>query len=163
MPNKWTFLIKPVRELLDKYQVGNEWCDPFAGFYSPAEIQNDLNPESPAQYHLDAIDFVQLPEIKNRTWKGWLFDPPYSLTQVGRAYQDFGIKGWNKKNPTGAYPQVKDVIGQTTEINGIVISFGWNTVGMGKKRGFEKIDGLCLEHGGNRNNTLVIVERKIGD
>jgi len=25
----------------------------------------------------------------------------------------------------------------------------------------EKIDGLVIEHGGNRNNTLVIIERKL--
>jgi hypothetical protein len=53
MPNKWTFLIKPIKELLDKYVLdGKDWIDPFAGDNSPAGITNDLNPKSPAQFHL---------------------------------------------------------------------------------------------------------------
>ena len=32
MPNKWTFQIKPIKGLLDKYvSDGKGWIDPFAG------------------------------------------------------------------------------------------------------------------------------------
>ena len=35
MPNKWTFRIPVIRELLEKY-VNGKWLDPFAGEDSPA-------------------------------------------------------------------------------------------------------------------------------
>jgi len=45
MPNKWTFTIKPIAELLARYVGdGKGWVDPFAGKNSPAELCNDLNP-----------------------------------------------------------------------------------------------------------------------
>ncbi len=54
MPNKWTFQIKPIAELLTRYVGdGKGWIDPFAGMYSPAEITNDLNPEMKALFHKD--------------------------------------------------------------------------------------------------------------
>jgi len=157
MPSRWTFQIKPIKELLIRYNVGIGWADPFAGKYSPAQITNDLNPEMDTTYHLEAEDFT----YKLTPYWNFLFDPPYSLSRVAACYKSFGIKGWTKDNPTGGFNKVKDRITELTTKNNIVISFGWNTIGLGKKRGFEKIDGLCLEHGGNRNNTLVIVERKL--
>lgn len=43
MPNKWTFQIQPITELIKRYVGdGKGWIDPFAGMTSPAEITNDL-------------------------------------------------------------------------------------------------------------------------
>ena len=43
MPNKWTFTIKPIKELLKRYvhKPIHEWIDPFAGENSPAGVQVD--------------------------------------------------------------------------------------------------------------------------
>lgn len=35
MPNKWTFTIKPIKQLLLEEVVDGMWCDPFAGENSP--------------------------------------------------------------------------------------------------------------------------------
>ena len=43
---------------------------------------------------------------------------------------------------------------------GISISFGWNSSGIGKKRGFEIIEILLVAHGGMHNDTICTVERK---
>lgn len=155
MPNKWTFKIKPVREILEKYQVGKGWIDPFAGFNSPAEYTNDLNPDSPAMFHLPAHEFLS---NLHEQHDGCLFDPPYSIHQVKVAYDSFGLS--LKDNITGGFPKEKDLISQLVRPGGIVISFGWNTVGMGKKRGFEAVEYIAISHGGNRNDTLVTVERR---
>ena len=59
MPNKWTFQIPPIRDLVARYVGdGKGWIDPFAGMSSPAEFTNDLNPAMPAQCHLDALNFI---------------------------------------------------------------------------------------------------------
>jgi hypothetical protein len=43
MPDKWTFRIKPIKELLAKYVGdGKGWIDPFSGQNSLAEFTNDL-------------------------------------------------------------------------------------------------------------------------
>ena len=43
---------------------------------------------------------------------------------------------------------------------GIVMCFGWNSSGIGKKRAFELIEILLVAHGGIHNDTIITVERK---
>jgi hypothetical protein len=66
MPNRWTFTIKPIRELLEEEVVDGIWCDPFAGKNSPAQVTNDLRPDMPTTHHLPAIEFLKL-QRKNLT------------------------------------------------------------------------------------------------
>ena len=63
MPNKWTFTIKPIQKLLEqemknRFLLYDFWVDPFCGKNSPASITNDLNPNTAADYHLDALEFL---------------------------------------------------------------------------------------------------------
>lgn len=158
MPNKYTFKVRPLLDIVLKYrQLGDTWVDPFAGFHSPAEITNDLNPNCPTSFHLEALDFLQMVEP---FVDGIIFDPPYSLTQVSRSYQDIGLVFHGKEKRTGGFPKVRDRIAAILKPGGIVCSYGWNTVGMGLKRGFEPLEYLIVSHGGNRNDTLVTIEQK---
>ena len=158
MPSRWTFDIIPIRKLLTRYQVGDGWIDPFCGIRSPAEFRNDLNPSNEhAQHHLEAIDFLNL---KDWDISGALFDPPYSLTQVSKSYNDIGLKFKGKENPTGGFPKVKRRLAELLKPGQFCISFGWNTAGLGKVNGMEIVEILVVAHGGNRNDTLVTVERK---
>lgn len=43
----------------------------------------------------------------------------------------------------------------------IVISFGWNSGGIGKKYGFEIAEILMVAHGGWHNDTICTVEMKL--
>ena len=159
MPNKWTFTIKPIKELLKRY-VGDGigWVDPFAGQYSPAEYTNDHRKNTNAKYHLDALDFAN--RIKG-TLSGCLFDPPYSIHEVKRHYDELGMKYDWKTDPTGGFTKVRTIIASKIIIGGFVIYFGWNSNAFGKKRGFEIIEILLVAHGGNRNDTIVTIEQKI--
>ena len=59
MPNKWTFTIKPIKELLTE-EINGQFCDPFCGENSPAHVKNDLNPNNTyAHTHLDALSFIK--------------------------------------------------------------------------------------------------------
>ena len=161
MPNRWTFKIKPIRELLIRY-VGDGvgWVDPFAGQSSPAEITNDLNTELNTKYHLHAHEFVK--QLDGDAYNGILFDPPYSLRQVKECYNTIGIK--MSFEDSKRFPNcVKDVAAPKIEPGGIAISCGWNSGGFGKKRGFEIIEILMVPHGGHHNDTIVTVERKINN
>lgn len=44
---------------------------------------------------------------------------------------------------------------------GHAITFGWNSNGFGKNRGFEAVEILIVAHGGHHNDTLCVVERKL--
>ena len=158
MPNKWTFQIKPIRRLLNRY-VGNGegWIDPFAGKHSPAELTNDLNPAMPTKYHLDAIEFLKQ---TNGRYVGGLFDPPYSLRQIVECYQGFGMTVDKQFATTKFYTIAKDLLSEKIIPGGLVISCGWNSIGMGKKRGFEIIEILLVCHGRSHNDTIVTVEKK---
>lgn len=168
MPNKQTFLMPPVKELLSCYMKPDEvWIDPFAGWNSPATVTNDFNPEAPTLFHQDAFDFAEEVANEGIIYDGCLFDPPYSLEQIKRSYEGVGLKsklGYSTQgaeDPTGNWKKVKDNLAKVMKRMGKVISFGWNTSGFGKGRGFEIEEILLLCHGGNHNDTLVTVEVKI--
>ena len=159
MPNRWTFSIKPIKELLDEEMVGGKWCDPFAGELSPAHITNDLRPEAKAEFHLDALEFLRLQPVDG--YDGVLYDPPYSFRQASECYKSTGLDKLTATVTSKKYwAEVKDEIARITRPGGTVIGFGWNTNGLGKGRGFELTRVLIVPHGGSMNDTLVTVERK---
>tara|TARA_Y100000310_G_scaffold186502_1_gene186662 strand:- start:32 stop:577 length:546 start_codon:yes stop_codon:yes gene_type:complete len=158
-PNKSTFTIKPIAELLKKYVGdGKGWVDPFAGWASPAEITNDMNPERKAKYHMEAEEFCK--KI-NGEFKGILFDPPYSYRQVTEHYKAVGMKATAMDTSANFTARVKNAIGNKIKAGGYAICFGWNSVGFGKSRGFKKIEILLVTHGSSHNDTICTVEKKI--
>ena len=163
MPNKWTFQMKPVKQLLEKYvkEEGKGWIDPFAGFNSPAEFTNDLNPEAPTKFHLKAVDFVT--NLEENMYKGVLFDPPYSPTQIKTCYDSIGISLFKEDTTSEFYWKVKREIAKKLPVGALAISFGWNSTGFGVKYGFKKLELLILNHGSSHNDTLILVEQKIKD
>ena len=156
MPNKWTFTIKPIRELLERYVKTGFWCDPFAGENSPAQVQNDLSGK--VEFNMDAIIFLK--SRISEEFDGVLIDPPYSLRQVSEHYKKAGIKvtGWHTSAGWGS--TIKDETARILKPSGIAICFGWNSMGLGKNRGFEMIEALLVPHGGSKNDTIATVERK---
>jgi len=161
MPNKWTFTIKPIKELLKRYvpDGGAGWIDPFAGRYSPASITNDLNPCMPTLQHMEAVDFLKWLDEDN--FDGGLYDPPYSLRQIVECYEGFGHKVDKKWATTKFYSEAKTYLANKIKLGGVVISYGWNSIGMGKKRGFVLEEVLLVCHGRLHNDTIVTVERKL--
>ena len=156
MPNKWTFTIKPIKELLNNYVNSGLWCDPFAGENSPAQVQNDLSGN--CEYCMDAIEFLKSRE--DNSFDGILIDPPYSLRQVSEHYKKAGIKitGWHTSAGWGS--TIKKEASRIFNPKGIAICFGWNSNGIGKCNGFRLIEVLLVPHGGSKNDTIVTVEVK---
>ena len=74
MPNKNTFEIKPIKEMLTEEITNGLWVDPFANRNKFATITNDLNPEYDTDYHMDALDFLKT--FKDNSVDGILYDPP---------------------------------------------------------------------------------------
>jgi hypothetical protein len=165
-PSAWTFTIKPIAELLARYVPpgGKGWIDPYAGDNSPAEFTNDMNRERKSLYHLEALEFCQQMCASDSRWlwyDGILFDPPYSYRQVSEHYKAAGWKVRSIDTTSRFYSRIMNTVCDKIKSGGYAISFGWNTNGFGKKRGFEQVEILIVAHGGHHNDTLVTVEQKV--
>ena len=161
MPDKNTFDIKPIHELLvEEMSIGGTWVDPFANKNKLADITNDLNPAFDTTYHLDALDFLRM--LDSESADGVLYDPPYSPRQVAECYENFG-KDKIGLNPTTSsfWGNQKKEIARIVKEGGKVISFGWNSGGMGKQLGFEVTRVLLVPHGGWHNDTIVTEKTKV--
>lgn len=159
MPNKNTFSIKPIAELIKDEMCDGLWIDPFANSNKFAKITNDLNPEFDTDYHMDALDFLKL--FDNGSVDGVLYDPPYSPRQVSESYQNFGFKVDNKTTQSSFWTNHKKEISRIVKVGGKVITFGWNSGGIGMKYGFKITKILIVPHGGWHNDTICTVEIKV--
>ena len=168
MPSAATFSIAPIADFVRGYLAwsSNASVDPFAGSSELATYRNDIDPGSPAPYHLDAEHFCvalfqQRPPVS--LFDLGLFDPPYSPRQISEVYRRVGLTVGQKETQNGAlYRRVRDAMDLLIAPGGYVLSFGWNSQGMGKKRGYELIEVLLVAHGGAHNDTICIAERKDG-
>jgi hypothetical protein len=158
MPNKWTFTIKPIKELLnDITDDYSNWVDPFAGMNSPCGYTNDIRESMPTDNHMCALEFLK--SLPDTAYDGVLYDPPYSMTQAKECYESAGLK--NLAGSMRWWADLKDQIARIVKPDGLVISFGWNSNGMGKKRNFMLDRILLVPHGGSKNDTIVTVEHKL--
>lgn len=158
MPNHETFKIHPIKALLKKYEAGLNWLDPFAGANSPAEYTNDHNPAMPTKHHMEALEFAK--KIRGK-YLGVLFDPPYSFRQISEHYKFLGMKAKQWQTSMSFYEKVKSALCEKIKKDGIAISFGWNSNGFGKARGFEIVEIMMVAHGGSKNDTICVVEKKV--
>ncbi len=158
MPSAETFTIPPIHSLTMRYvRDGKGWIDPFAGNNSPAEFTNDLNPNTKAKSHKEALDFCK--EFSPGSKRGGIFDPPYSTRQIKECYEGIGLSGFTTDN--SFWSRVKDALSLLIAPGGYVLSYGWNSCGMGKKRGFILCEILLVCHGRGHNDTIVTVERRV--
>lgn len=160
MPNKNTFTIKPIKEIVEKYvNISDVIIDPFANESSYGTITNDLNPEFNTDYHLDALSFLK--QIESNSADLVLFDPPYSITQAAQCYKDYGKEKLERNVANmGYWADCKNEVARILKTNGIALICGWNSNGIGKNRGFEMVEILLVPHGGSKNDTIVTVEFK---
>ena len=161
MPNKNTFDVYPIGVFVEKYlSRSRRSIDPFARNFPGADITNDLNPETAAKYHYDAVEFLY--RFKNdAAFDLAIFDPPYSPRQISECYKRLGKKAGMKDTQNAAlYKACRDAIDLLIEPGGMVLSFGWNSNGMGKGRGYKIQEILIVAHGGAHNDTICMAEQK---
>lgn len=160
MPNSNTFSIKPINELLHKYidNCNGVIVDAFANNNKLATITNDINPEFDTDYHLDATEFLKI--LSNNSVDIVLYDPPYSPRQVSECYKELNLTVNMETTQSSYWAKQKSEIARIVKPDGIVITCGWNSGGIGEKYGFEIQEILLVPHGGWHNDTIVTVEKK---
>lgn len=164
MPSADTFTMPPVAGLLDRHLAGREVIiDPFARNGRRGTLRNDLNPETRAEHHMDAVDFCERMVAAGVRADAALFDPPYSVRQISEVYQQVGRPCGREETQGGRLEgAVKDRLGRMLRPGGVALSFGWNSIGFGRARDFEIVEILLCCHGGAHNDTICMVERKNG-
>ena len=95
MPNSRTFKIKPIKNIIERYQeelVSNSLVlDPFSNQNIVIDrerlnlITNDIDPQYDTDYSLDALDFLKM--FSDESVDLVLYDPPYSPRQVSEVYK----------------------------------------------------------------------------
>ena len=132
MPNKRTFSIPPIKKLIEE-EIGSNYIDPF-----------------PYNYVEDATDYLKkiLPADYG------VFDPPYSPRQLKECYNNIGEYDTSAKT----WSDWKDLL--ANKVQKKCISFGWNSGGLGMKRGYIIKRILIVAHGGMHNDTICTVEEK---
>lgn len=158
MPSPATFTIKPISEFVSRWISGVS-VDPFSGDNSPATIKNDLNPDKPATSHVDALEFLRA--ISADSADTVIMDPPYSPRQITECYKGMGLKATQFDTNRTHWKPERDELNRILRRGGIALSFGWNSSGMGKKRGYVIEEILLVCHGGGHNDTICVAERKL--
>lgn len=166
MPNSRTFRIKPIRELIADELIEGVILDPFAndshikGIMTEKQkyISNDLDTQYDTNYHLDALDFFKL--FDDSSVDMILYDPPYSVRQVSECYTSLGMTVNRETTQSSYWTKHKKEITRIMKPNGKVVSFGWNSGGIGKTNGFKIEKILLVPHGGIHNDTICTVEVK---
>jgi hypothetical protein len=78
-------------------------------------------------------------------------------------YQAAGLKVFQQDTQSGRlFKRVRDALDLIVRPGGIVLSFGWQSAGMGIGRSYELIETMLIAHGGGHNDTICIAERKTG-
>jgi len=161
MPSSDTFNCKPIGELVQRYLNASKLSiDPFARDKRWATYTNDLNEKTAAEYHMDALDFLKMLYEKGVKADLVILDPPYSLRQMQECYSQVGRKITGRESQR-FYGDIRDAVDKLVEPDGVVISCGWNSIGMGKTRGYDIQEILLVCHGRAHNDTIVTVDKKV--
>lgn len=111
------------------------------------EVRNDIDETMIAEFHKDAVDFVK--EWKEEKFDTIILDPPYAYRKSMEMYNG---------NYSSRFKQLADEIPKILKEDGIVISFGYHSTFLGKKRNY-KLKELCVfAHGGSQHCTIGIIE-----
>jgi len=162
MPNSETFTVAPIGAFVQRYLASaTVSVDPFARNKTWFTHTNDLNPQTSAQHHMDAGAYLEKLKADGVIADLGIFDPPYSPRQISECYKAVGLKVGMEETQNGRlYKRVRDALDEIIAPGGIVLSFGWQSAGMGKGRGYEMIEVALVNHGGGHNDTICVAERK---
>lgn len=160
MPNSDTFSVAPIGEFVRRYLAGSRISvDPFARNKRWATYTNDINPGTLAECHLDASLFLATLSAIGVHADVMILDPPYSPRQITECYAAAGLKAGMRDTQSSYYTRIKAAAAVLAP-DATVLSFGWNSVGMGKKYGFEPVEIQLVCHGGAHNDTICMAERR---
>jgi len=149
-PKRWTFEQPKLKTWVEHWCVGKT-LNLFAGKVRLGvnEFRVDLSNEFRPDVCSDAFEFVTTTPLQFDTV---ILDPPYNIRKSREKYNGKYI---------GHLTKIKNALPGILNDRARVISLGYDSVGMSKSRGFEKIAVCLVCHGGDHNDTICLVEQKV--
>jgi len=151
-PTKWTFEPKPVRRFVER-ELEGKTLNLFAGRtklrHSGQIIRNDMDTSKDTDYHFNAVNVGEY--FERGEFNTVILDPPYNVRKAREKYN-----GEYK----GKFTEIKDQLMTLIAPGGKVLTFGYSSTGMSKSRGFTKKKIALINHKGDHNDTICVVEQK---
>jgi|TARA_Y100000310_G_scaffold310635_1_gene356078 hypothetical protein len=145
------YFAKVWKHIMDEGIVTNKddmvIIDPFARDCPLGTITNDLNPETSAEYHLDALEF--LATLEDRSADFAILDPPFSDVANERIY---GLKS-NLYTDSRYFKKVMMELGRILKPGAHLLRFGYTTSTM--NRSLELVRLWVVNFYSARNDVLV--------
>lgn len=150
-PKRYTFEQPKLKRWIEKRCKGRV-LNLFAGKVKLEvnEVRVDINEDMPADYHMDAYEFVKT--YKGEKFDTVILDPPYSLRKSMEKYHG---------KVFGKFQKLKKILPRIMNDKCIVISLGYSSSSMSK--GFIKKEICLVCHGGAHHDTVILVEEKLGN
>ena len=147
---RYTFKNKKIRKWVEANAEGKV-LNLFAGKFRLQcdEIRNDVRVDMPADYHMDALEFVK--RYEGEKFNTVILDPPYAYRKSMEMYDGAVSSPFNK---------IKDELQRILLPQAIVITFGYHSNVMGKNRKYNQEHILLMSHGGAIHDTIAVIERK---
>ena len=148
--NKYTFLVKPIREWVERNSK-RKVLNLFAGKIklNLDEYRVDADKTMNANWYGDAYEFIKIAVKSKSKFDTIILDPPYAYRKSMEMYNGHKASRFN---------MIKNLIPKILNKKGIVITFGYHSVSMGKKRGFIQQKILLMSHGGAIHDTIAVIE-----
>ena len=126
--------------------------DPFAKDCMLGDVRNDIDPDTRAEHHLDAVEFLKLQ--RTRRFDLVIFDPPFSVVQAER----YGNHCPNIYTIPHYVSNCMKEIERVVKPAGHILKFGFNSTR--HRPTFDLKRTWIINHGGNHNDTIVTLWRK---
>ena len=127
--------------------------DPFARDCQLAgSYTNDIDPNTQAHHHMDALDFLKM-EWGEDDFDVGILDPPFSARQDKEIYGDT-----NLYTKPGKLRDIELALGNLIRTNGIVIKFGYNS--NFSHKAFELENIVLVQYGGCINDMIISIHTK---
>ena len=151
-PKKYTFQQPKLKIWVEK-QCKGKTLNLFAGMtkLNINEVRVDNDENAIADYYMDALEFIDFAEKRKMKFNTVILDPPYTFRKSKEKYNGGYV---------GSFPKLRNMLLSILSEKAIIITLGYDTVGMSKSRGFKKIAICIVCHNGDSKDTLCLVEER---
>mgnify|MGYP001289856737 CR=1 FL=1 len=131
----------PDFKIIDPFARNCVWAEPYT---------NDINPDTKALDHLDALDYLRSIDRIGERFCGAIYDPPFSDRQNKEIYGESNLY----TNPA-KIKKIERELGNLIEHGGYIVKAGYNT--NFSHDAFELVHVAHLYYGGSINDTIISV------
>lgn len=153
----WTFECPQVRDVVESYLRGRvlNACAGKTQLRHDGEVhRNDLDDRREADTHHDVTTLDD--NLPTGYFETVVFDPPFDPEQADEHYAGHKVG----RGPSGGIWQARDALATLTSPDGLVLSIGWNSVGLQHKDAFER-EAVHLFQRVQKPDVILTVDRRV--